>query len=104
MILTIFFIAIVFMLLTLIIGYATGSFSLAYLGMFTMLLLGLFLFSDGLQIENGMQEIPVGSHTFVATYENYTTVNDSIVNILANTMFFLPFAGILLTTFIALRR
>jgi len=103
MILLMFGIGVVFMLLLLILGFGQGNFGLAYLGMFTMLLLGLFLFSSGLQLESGIQEFPLDSHTFITTYEDHTTVNDPIVNLLANTFFYLPLAGIFLTTFITLR-
>jgi len=104
MILIMFGIGMAFMLLMLLIGYSQGSFGFAYLGFFAMLLMGMFLFSSGLDIGTGAMEFPAGSHIFITVYENHTTVNDPIINLLANTMFYLPFAGILLTTYLALRR
>jgi predicted esterase len=103
MILEIFAIGMIFTILCLILGYSQGSFGLAYLGMFSMLLMGLFLMNNGLSLESGIQELPVGSHNFITTYTVHTTVNDPMINLLANTLFYLPFAGILLTTYLALR-
>jgi hypothetical protein len=103
MILIMFLIAVLFAAGCLLLGYTQGSFGLAYLGMFALLLIGLFLFSNGLQIESGMAETPVGSGTFLTLYENHTTVNDPVVSLLANTLFYIPIGGLLLTTFIALR-
>ena len=103
MILIIFIIAILFAAGCLFLGYTQYSFGLAYLGMFALLLIGLFLFSNGLQIESGIAETPVGSGTFLTLYENHTTANDPVINLLANTLFYIPIGGILLTTFVALR-
>ena len=103
MILIIFLIAVLFAAGCLFLGYSQGSFGLAYLGMFAILLIGLFLFSNGLQIESGVAETPVGSGAYMTLYEDHTTINDPIINLLANTMLFIPIAGILLTTFVALR-
>ena len=99
-----FALAVLFGALFLYLGYAGNSFGFAYLGMFAFLVLGLFIFSEGLSIEIGMQEIPIGSHNFVTTYDIHTTANDPVINILANTFFYIPIAGLFLTTFIALRR
>ena len=104
MILLIFIIGLLFTGICLFIGFGSGNFGLAYLGMFAMLLLGLFIMSDGIQMENGMAETPLGSHNFVTVYEDHTTANDTIIALIANTFFYLPFAGILLTTYIALRQ
>ena len=104
MILLIFILWILFTGIFLYLGYSGNSFGLAYLGMFSLLLLGLFLYSDGLDIDAGMMESPIGSHNFVTTYETHTTSNDTIVNLLAATFFYIPIAGIFLTTFITLRQ
>jgi hypothetical protein len=103
MILIMFILVILFAAGMLFLGYTQYSFGLAYLGMFAILLTGLFLFSGGLQIESGVAETPLGSGTFLTLYENHTTVNDPVVNLLANTLFYIPIGGILLTTFIAVR-
>ena len=103
MILLMFGIAVAFAIICLFIGYSQGSFPFAYLGMFAFLLIGLFLFSEGLSIETGTQELPVGSHNFVTTYDIHTTVNDPMLSMIANTFFYIPLAGILLSTFFALR-
>jgi hypothetical protein len=97
-------IGVAFMLIMLFMGMNQGSFPLLYLGFFCMLMLGLFIMSDGIQIDNGVVESPVGSHNFITAYEVHTTANDPIVNILANTMFYLPFGCILLTTLFAIYR
>jgi hypothetical protein len=103
MILIIFGIAVAFMLLMLFLGFNQGSFGLAYMGFFTMLLLGLFLYSGGLDIGTGSMESPAGSHIFITVYEHHTTVNDPFINLLAATFFYLPMGGILLTTYLAFR-
>jgi len=103
MIFLIFLIAVIFGGICLFIGYTQASFPMAYLGMFAFLMLGLFIFSEGIDIDNGIEEIPLGSHSFITVYETHTTVNDPIVNILANTFFYIPLAGVLLSTFFALR-
>ena len=103
MILIMFLIAMLFAAGFLFLGYTQYSFGLAYLGMFAILLIGLFLFSGGLQIESGVAETPLGSGLFLITYTNHTTQNDPIVNLLANTLFYIPLGGILLTTFIVVR-
>ena len=104
MILLMFLIAVIFAAILLYIGYSQYSFGFAYLGMFTLLVLGLFIYSDGISIESGMQESPAGSHNFITVYDVHTTVNDPIVNLLAATFFYIPIAGILLTTLIVIRR
>jgi len=103
MIFLIFILAVIFGAICLFIGYSQASFPMAYLGMFVFLVIGLFMFSEGIDIDNGIQEIPIGSHTFVTVYETHTTTNDPIINILANTFFYIPIAGVLLSTFFALR-
>ena len=104
MILLMFGIAVLFGAIFLYLGYSGNSFGMAYLGMFTFLVLGMFLYTEGLSIENGMMESPIGSHNFVTTYSVHTTTSDNIVNLLAATFFYIPIAGLLLTTFLALRR
>jgi len=103
MILLMFGIAIAFASICLFLGYTQGSFPFVYLGMFSFLLIGLFLFSEGISIQTGTQEVPIGSHNFIVTYDVHTTVNDPVINLLANTFFYIPIAGVLLSTFFALR-
>jgi len=103
MIFLIFMVGVLFAGIALLLGLTQGSFGFAYLGMFAFLLLGLFIMSEGIAIDDGIEEDPFGSHTFITVYETHTTANDPIVNIIANTFFYIPLAGVLLTTFIALR-
>jgi hypothetical protein len=103
MILEIFLMGFAFATICLFLGYSQRSFGFAYLGMFGFLLLGLFLMNSGLDIETGMAEFPVGSRTFVSTYENYNVQNEPVITLIANAFFYIPLAGILLTTFVALR-
>jgi len=103
MIFLMFVLAVIFGAICLFIGYSQGSFPMAYLGMFAFLMLGLFMFSEGIDIDNGIQESPVGSHNFITVYETHTTESDPIINIIANTFFYIPMAGVLLSTFFALR-
>lgn len=102
MILTIAIIGAIAMFICLYLGFVNGSFGMAYLGLFIMLILGLFMLSDGIAIEDGIQKNL--DNTYTTVYEIHTTANDPIVNLLANTFFYLPIGMILLTTFIALRR
>jgi hypothetical protein len=51
----------------------------------------------------GMQENPIGSHNFITVYDVRTVDVDPVVSIIGNTFFYIPLAGILLTTFFALR-
>ena len=90
------------MFICLYLGFAHGSFGFAYLGLFIMLIMGLFLMSEGLSIDDAIQKNSDGSYT--TTYQIHTTANDPIVNLLANTFFYLPLGMILLTTFVALKR
>ena len=103
MILIFFIIGVLFGGICLFLGATQYSFPMAYLGMFCFLVIGMILFSSGLQIDNGIQENPIGSGTFTTIYLTHTTVTDPIVNILANTFFYIPIAGVLLSTFFALR-
>lgn len=101
MILTMFAIGVLAGALFLYLGYTQYSFPLAYLGMFVFLILGLFLMSEGLQIDDAMVQTSPGIYT--TTYITHTTANDPIISILANTFFYIPIAGLLLSTFFALR-
>lgn len=103
MILEIFLIGVIFGAICLYIGYSQQSFPMAYLGMFIFLILGLFLMQDGLSIKTGTAEVPVGSHNFIDTYTIHTTANDQILNVIASTFFYIPIAGVLLSTLFTLR-
>jgi len=104
MILLMFILWVLFASIFLYLGYSGNSFGMAYLGMFALLILGLFLYSEGIDIDAGMMESPIGSHNFITTYETHTTANDTMVRLLAATFFYIPIAGIFLTTFITLRQ
>ena len=103
MIFLVFLMAIIFGAICLFLGYSQASFPMAYLGMFVFLMIGLFVMSEGIDIDNGIQESPVGSHTFITVYETHTTAIDPMVSIIANAFFYIPFAGVLLSTLFALR-
>ena len=103
MLMLMFILAVLFGTICLYIGYSQASFPMAYLGMFVFLVIGLFVLNQGIDIDNGMQEVPIGSHNFVTAYETHTAANDPIVSILGNVFFYLPMAGVLLSTFFALR-
>lgn len=103
MILEIFVIGVLFAAILLFLGSSQQSFPMVYLSMFVFLLLGLFLMSEGLSIQTGTAEVPLGSHNFTMTYDVLTTANEPIVSVLANVFFYIPLAGLLLSTFFALR-
>lgn len=103
MLLIIFLIAIVFAAICLLLGVSNNSFPLVYLAFFVILIMGLLLFSGGLQLQSGIAETPPGSGTFLTLYESHTAANDPVISLLANTFLYIPVAGILLTTFIAIR-
>lgn len=103
MILTIFAIGVIFMAILLFLGVTQYSFPFLYLGFFIMLLLGLFITSEGIDFENGMMESPFGSRHFVTVYETHTMTNDPVVNIIGNVFFYFPLAAIVLTTLVAIR-
>jgi TRAP-type mannitol/chloroaromatic compound transport system permease small subunit len=103
MILLMFILAVLFGAFCLYIGYSQASFPMAYLGMFVFLVVGLFVLSEGIALENGTQEVPLGSHNFITVYETHTTANDPIVNIIGNAFFYIPFVGVVLSTLFALR-
>lgn len=107
MLLIFFIMAIILGAIFLFLGYTQTSFPMAYLGMFVFLVLGLFIMSEGLDIEQGssLVEIPAGSGNFMTTtqYETHTMQNDPIVNIIGNTFFYIPFVGVLLSVFLTLR-
>lgn len=102
MILTMFGIGVLFMLGMIFIGMNQGSFPFLYLGFFVMILLGMFLMSDGLQIDDAISQTSPG--IFTTTYINHTMDNDPIVNLMGNFFFYFPFAAILLTTLYAIYR
>jgi len=91
----------------LFLGASQYSFPMMYLGMFIFLVLGLFIMSEGIDIESGASliETPIGSGSFISTqlFTTYTTSNSFVVNIIANTFFYIPFVGVLLSVFLALR-
>ncbi len=101
MILTIFGIGVTFAVICLFLGYTQYSFPMVYLGFFVLLVLGLFLMSEGLAIDDAISEISPGVYT--TTYIVHTTANDPVINILANTFFYIPIAGFFLSVFFALR-
>jgi len=103
MIFLIFIVGLLFIGICLFLGYGSGSFGLAYLGMFAMLLMGMMVMYEGIDIDDGIQESPVGSQIFITVWETHTIENDIMVSLIANTFFFIPIAGILLTTFITIR-
>ena len=107
MLLIFFVIAIILGAIFLFLGYTQYSFSMMYLGMFIFLVLGLFLMSEGLQIDNGatLIENPSGSGNYTTTtlLVTHTTQNNFVVNILGNVFFYIPFVGVLLSVFFALR-
>jgi len=104
MILILFVLVLIFGIICLFLGYTQYSFPMAYLGMFVFLVLGLMLFQEGLAIPTGTAEVPMGSHQFVDIYTTYTTVDNTIISLLANSFFFIPLAGVMLSTLFALRR
>lgn len=63
--------------------------------------------SEGLDLDAGstLIESPSGSgnYTTAPVYVTHTTANNFVVNILANVFFYIPFVGVLLSTFFALR-
>jgi uncharacterized membrane protein len=101
MILTIFGIGVLFAVICLYLGYTQYSFPMTYLSMFIFLVLGMMLFSSGLELEDTIRQTSPGVWT--TTYVVHTTVNDPVVNVVANTFFYIPFAGLLLSVFFALR-
>jgi len=105
MILTLFIICIIIGAVFLFLGYSQNSFPMVYLGMFVFLVLGLFIFSEGLAIESGTHLTPDGAGGNIATalYTTYTTETSFVINIIANVFFYIPFVGILLSVFFALR-
>ena len=107
MLLIFFVIAVIIGAIFLFLGYSQYSFPMMYLGMFVFLVLGLFLFSEGLQLDNGaiLIESPAGSGNYTTTtlLVTHTTQNNFVVNILANVFFYIPFVGVLLSVFFALR-
>lgn len=80
---------------------------MVYLGMFVFLVLGMFLFSEGIDLEAGsvLVETPKNSGYYITNtiYQTHTTSNNFVVNIIANTFFYIPFVGVLLSVFFALR-
>jgi len=107
MLLIFFIICILIGTVFLYLGYSQYSFPMMYLGMFVFLILGLFLFSEGIAIEQGstLMEIPPasGNFTTLPILVTHTTGNNFVVNILANVFFYIPFVGVLLSVFFALR-
>ena len=103
MLLIFFVLAILFGLFLFYIGYTQVSFPYVYLAFFCLLLVGLFLYSEGIDITTGTAEVPLGSHNFIDVNTTYTVANNFVVNILAATFFYIPIAGILLSTLITLR-
>jgi len=105
MILTLFAICVIIGVIFLFLGYTQYSFPMMYLGMFVFLVLGLFVFSEGIDIESGTHLIPDGAGGNIANtlFTTYTTENSFVVNIIANTFFYIPFVGVLLSVFLALR-
>jgi len=107
MLLIFFIIGIILGAIFLYLGYTQYSFPMVYLGMFVFLVLGLFVFSEGIALEHGssLLEIPAGSgnYTTVPILVTHTTANNFVVNIIANVFFYIPFVGVLLSVFFALR-
>jgi len=100
MLLEIFAIGVIFGAICLFIGYSQSSFSFAYLGMFIFLITGMFLTQEGLQIATGATAI---GNSVVTDYTVLTTQSSPIVNVVATTFFYIPLAGVLLTTLLTLR-
>ena len=105
MILILFIICVLIGAIFLYLGYSQYSFPMMYLGMFVFLVLGMFIFSEGIDIETGTHLVPQpdGSDIASVVYTTYTTSNSFVINIIANVFFYIPFVGILLSVFFALR-
>jgi len=103
MIIEFFLIGIIFGAMCFLIGATQQSFPFVYLSMFIFLIMGLFLMSEGLAMATGMAETPVGSGNFITTYTTYTTATSPVINVIATTFFYIPLAGVLLSTLMTLR-
>ena len=105
MLLIFFIIGVVLAAILLILGVKHYSFPMVYLSMFIFLLIGLFLLGEGIELETGTRMIPQpdGSTLVEPIYTAFTTNNNFIILIIANTFFYIPFAGILLSIFFALK-
>ena len=101
MILEIFVIGVAFGVICLYLGYTQYSFPMAYLGMFIFMIMGMMLLSGGLQIQDALKETAPG--TFTQTYVTHMPATDPVVNVVANTFFYIPIVGVFLSIFFALR-
>jgi hypothetical protein len=102
MILVIFVIISIFMGICFLIGMSQQSFGFLYLGMGTMLILGLLLMSSGLDIDEGYKQLyEEDGKVVMVVYTNYSIEDDPLIFLLAFSMFLIPIPGILLTTYAA---
>lgn len=105
MILEMFIIGVIFGAIMLFLGARQESFPMVYLSMFIFLIIGLFLMSDGLTLLSGQTVVSDGSGGFIIAdvLTVHTTLNDPMVNIIANVFFYIPLVGLLMSTFFALK-
>jgi len=81
--LLIYVIGILFALFFLFIGFKNNNWPALYLGFFTIILLGLMLGNFGVDIESGSTIIESnGNFIIEKTFENYTTVNNWLINLI----------------------
>ena len=92
------------MVVCLVLGFGTGNFGICFLGIFAMLLMGMYITAEGVDLEAGIMEDPVGSHNFVTTYDTHTVENDQVINLLGMTLIYLPVVLFLLSTYLAFGR
>jgi len=100
MIFELFLLGVAFAIICLFIGMSQQSFPFAYLGMFIFLIIGLFLMQEGLDMATGSTTVGM---TVSTVYTTHTVQNDQIVNVIASTFFYIPLAGVLLSTLMTLR-
>lgn len=99
-----FFIGLAAMVVLLWLGYFKSGFAFAYVGMFIAILLGIFLFQTGLDIQTGTTVVASGEDFIISdAYTNHSVANDGLINLIANLFLYGGVVGIIMTTFIALR-
>lgn len=100
-----FIIGVVFACILLAIGFSQNSFPMAYMAMFAFLVLGLFMFNSGIEIQTGNTVVEDGSTTTISdVYTTYMPADEIILSLIGNFFIYGSVIGLVMATFLSFKQ